>query len=61
MLNIARVCERRASNLFMAKFHTRYCGLVCGLHVKQVVCVTSSIIVSYAHGLEIHALNVTEP
>jgi len=32
------VGEPRASNLFMAKFHSRYCGLVCGLHVKNKCC-----------------------
>lgn len=38
ILNDACVGEPRISNHFMAKFHTRYCGLVCVLHVRNKWC-----------------------
>ena len=44
-------------NFLMGKVHTRYCGLVLGSHVENwVVCVTSSVIVVDALGLETHAV-----
>ena len=46
MSNDTCFSEPRASNVFMTRVHTRYCGLlVRGLHVEKqkVICVTSCI------------------